>query len=107
MPDKETTISITKLETPFTLGMIFKWASIGGLTISSILTIIWFIADLRQQNSNLQIAETSYNEESHAAIDSLDRRINKLEFTSSQEIKTQLDIAIAILDRVDKKVAHQ
>lgn len=102
---------------PLTVGNLFKWFSITFTIVSVVISGVWFVASTKSDNLLMKqqidalkdkIAETNQlsiarNDAQEKEITDLTNRTNQTE-KSVQEMARKLDVAVALLERIDQKV---
>ena len=98
-------------ELPITSQTIVKWGGIGLAAVSSLVTIIWFFASLKSDISSLRQENSATKTELNMKTDQLGKEVERLKSHADETDKSlndmgrKLDVAVAILERIEKSVA--
>ena len=104
-------------ETPLTIGNLVKWISVTFTVVTVVVSCVWFIASVKTENMMLkQDMETIRarivdvdrqdlvrHDQQEKEIGELTRRTDNTE-KMVQEMARKLDVAVALLERIDSKV---
>lgn len=96
---------------PITFNTVAKWAGIIGTVATAIMSAVWFAASvksdisaLRADGAAMQREWAIRNEQQDREITSLKSRADGSEKTLA-EMQRKLDVAVAILERLEKKIS--
>lgn len=97
-------------EQPLTATVVIKWFGIIFTIVSTVISLVWFAALLKGDISTVQQEHLSSKREYELKIADIEKKIDKLsdraDITEKSviELMRKLDVAVAILERIDKKV---
>ena len=95
---------------PLTTNTIIKWTSIVLSLVTGLISIVWFAAVLKADIITLQQELVSEKREATILHDQTQKDIDKLKDRADNtdkavgELSRKLDVAVTILERIDKKV---
>lgn len=99
-------------EQPLSLNVLVKWLGIMVSVVSGVITIVWFAATLKGDIITLQQEQAAgktqvemRNAQQDTDIDRLRVRADTTE-RAVADLNRKLDVAVAILERIDKKVGN-
>lgn len=107
-------------EIPITYTTILKWGSLGILVASTLVSSVWFIAGLKSEiasiHKDIEVHQKQIIEVDSSSLrrhNDQEREIAVLSLKTDTQEKTiqdmsrKLDVAVAILDRIERKITNQ
>ncbi len=104
-------------DTPLTVGNLVKWSSIVFTVVTVVVSGVWFVASvksdsllLKQEVEALKGKITEVDKSSEKRHDLQEKEIGELTRRTDntekavQEMARKLDVAVALLERIDQKV---
>ena len=97
-------------DSPLTENRVVKLIGIGA-GVTAVISIVWFCASLKGDVASLKQEDTTIRREIETRNTEQDREIEKLKTHAAEidraiaDINRKLDVCVAILERVEKKVS--
>jgi cell division protein FtsL len=111
MPTKERESEAHEVEgTVVTSAQLMKWGGFAFTIVSAMVSLVWFAAHLKGDALSLQQEVDSLKREVETRNANQDKEIDKLKDRADStekslgEMARKLDVAVAILERIEKKV---
>jgi uncharacterized cysteine cluster protein YcgN (CxxCxxCC family) len=99
-------------DVPLTANTVIKWTGIAFTLISGLVSLVWFAALLKGDIITMQQETVSMKHEIELRDANQDKEIDKLKDRSDSieknmsDMGRKLDVAITLLERVDKRVGN-
>ena len=109
MPDNLEDHSDTN-DTPITVNALIKWGSIFLGCMTAVISGVWFAAGIQASVAEIKIEQHSIRDSFNVKKESDEKRFTVDEARSDhsdqniQQMQLQLDVAVALLQRIDSKV---